>query len=837
MRARPRGVSAMLAVVAACNLNPQISFTNKTCATAADCESGYSCIADAEADGGVCEPNGSPVGGASSGTGGSSSSGLSGSEGSTGTVGTTGSTGSKTAGSSSTGQTSTSQSTQSTTGTGTGGGATSGTVTGTMGPLTTGSSGLGGSTSGASGGSSGGTSSSSGGGSSGGPSCSTGGISNGQMGTCVAAASSSSGSGTGQTLSLFAGQLGGDGTLFQGYGALARLSSPGPMAWDGNGGFFVVSNYQGELDDLELSGCQITQKNISVWTGLAGLANGGNYLYFAPSDPNVFESVFAYPVQDGGEFCIGQGGSPPSFTACQDPAGGFFVSARGVAYSGLGDGTGSLYVADCGGDAVYVVDLANVTVSLVAGLPGTPGSSDGVGTLANFDCPYGLALDGIGGLYVTDQGGETLRYIDLASANVTTVAGQTGQPGFANGAGTASAQFNTPSGVAVGGNEVFIADTGNDLVRQFDPGSGQVTTLAGQPGQAGSADGTGPTASFNQPQGVLADDQGHVFVTDTANDTLREVTTCGEVTTVLGLAPHGGEVNGPGTSIAEFDGPSGICSDNAGHLYVVDTPANAIRAIDIVTTQVTTLAGGTRGSQDGIGASAQFDVPTACACDQSGNVYVSDTDNDTVRKIVASSQTVTTVAGSPGDAGYLDGTGTGAEFDQPVGLAFDPNGFLYVADETDCHIRQVDPSNGAVTTLAGSSPCQSISTAFYFPRALVDDGIGDLYVGNAIGDLLKVVISSAQVTNIPWTGGQGIYALSLDGNGGLYLITLGGVLEDVALLGGGSTTLIGASQSAGGVVPGPLASAALNSPQGLAFVSGQGLFITDQAENAVLLLH
>ncbi len=806
-----RTTVALLAVGAGCDMNPTVDFRGKHCTSVADCEAGYLCIA------GACELAGasgattsagssSQSGGSASSSSGSSSSG-SGSTGlgSTGTTGNSSSPGS-TAGTSSTSGSASSSGTTGTTGSGSG--------------------------------SSGGTSSSS----SGGATCSAGA---GPFAACLAAgASSGSSSSGGQTLSLVAGQLGGGGTLFQGYGPLARLSSPGPMAWDGDGGLYVVSNFAGELDDLLLSTCQIAQTNISAFTELAGLANGGTYLYFAPGNLNVFESIVADPLAGGFGFCIGEGGAPPAYTSCADGASGFFVSARGVAYSGASNGTGSLYVADCGGHAIYLVDLANlasVTVSLVAGQPGTSGSVDGIGLSAHFDCPYGLALDDDGGLYVTDEGNDTLRYLALASTQVTTVAGNAGSAGSDDGPGT-SARFSAPSGVAVGGGEVFIADMGNNVLREYDPGSGQVSTVAGQAGQVGSADGVGPAASFNQPQGVLADDQGDVYVTDTGNETLREVTGCGAVTTVLGLAPHAGEVDGPGLTGAEFSGPAGVCTDDLGNLYVVDTPTGAIRTVNIVTGDVTTLAGGTLGSQDGTGGGAQFNAPVACACDQSGNLYVADTGNSTIRQIAVSTQVVTTIAGKAGQQGSQDGTGSAARFDSPQGLAFDAAGFLYVADLQSCHIRQIDVSTQAVTTIAGNGTCtdsdgQGSGAGFFNPLAIVDDGAGDLYLGEAVGSLRKLVLSSAQVTSIQW-GGEGVVGLSLDGNGGLYVIALGGALDDVSFPGAGTSTLLGGQAgSGGGVVTGPLASASLNSPRGLAYVPGQGLFISDQAENAVLLLH
>ncbi len=306
---------------------------------------------------------------------------------------------------------------------------------------------------------------------------------------------------------------------------------------------------------------------------------------------------------------------------------------------------------------------------------------------------------------------------------MTTVAGSPGQPGYQNGAG-AAARFNAPAGASFAQGQLFIADMYNDEVRQFDPGSGLVTTLAGYDGYDGSTDGTGQTARFFEPADVVADGQGHVYVADTNNDTVRQVTyPGGVVTTLLGLAPHAGEVDGAALTGAEFDAPLGLCSDGT-NLYVVDNAGCAIRQIDLATATVTTLAGGGYGSSDGVGTAADFAYPTACACDQAGNVYVSDTDNGTIRKIAIASRLVTTVAGTVSGFGFNDGPGDVALFESPTGLAFDSaTGSLYIADNENCRIRQYDPSTQQVSTLAGNGAFmdtdgQGALASLYVPYSL-----------------------------------------------------------------------------------------------------------------------
>ncbi len=686
-----------------------------------------------------------------------------------------------------------------------------------------------------SGASSGGTSGSTG------SSTTTQGSSSGSHSSTTTSSSSSGTAPAPTTLSVYAGQIGGAGTLTLGLGALTRLTNPGPLALDQTGGFFVLNGNL--LLDADPDAGQLSSNLLST-NEPDGLAFDGTLLY-ACDDSSPYTTVGAIPNGASTETaCVGMG-TPDFAGTCIASDAGFFVQPAGLAHSGPSDG-GLLYVADFGGDAIYVVDFNAQTATTLAGRAGSPGSTDGVGTQAQFNGPFGLALDGDGGLYVTDQANFTLRWIALDGGNVTTVAGSAGSPGPTDGVGSA-ARFSSPAGVAVGQGQVFVADTGNDTVRQFSPESAAVTTLAGLAGVLGSNDGSGSAARFNGPEGVIADAPGHLYVSDTDNDTVRAITVLGGVVaTVLGLAPHAGEVDGPADGGAEVSSPIGLCSDGT-KLYVTD--AFTVRSIHLATAEVTTLAGsGNPGSSDGTGPAAEFNYPSGCAVDQAGNLYVADTSNDTIRKIAIDGGQVTTLAGLAGVAGDTDDSGMLARFNGPQGLAFDaPTGTVLVADQQNCLIRRLEPSTGQVMTIAGISlTCSDMdgtgdTASFNGPVALHDDGFGDLYVGEELGGIRELVLATAQVTTVNWNG-QGVNALAPDGNGGLYLLTTAAgssqaQLQDVSLPGGLANALIGAVYLGTGVVPGPLASANFNTPAGLGFVPGQGLFITDIGENAVLLAH
>jgi sugar lactone lactonase YvrE len=230
--------------------------------------------------------------------------------------------------------------------------------------------------------------------------------------------------------------------------------------------------------------------------------------------------------------------------------------------------------------------------------------------------------------------------------------------------------------------------------------SGVVTTLAGTAGMSGSTDGTGAAALFNGPEGVALDGAGNLYVADSGNNTIRQVVvSTGVVTTLAGNGMEG-STDGTGAA-ALFEDPTGVAVDRAGHLYVTDYGNNTIRQVVVSTGVVTTLAGtaGMRGSTDGTGAAALFFGPYGVAVDGAGNLYVTDSVNDTIRKIVIASGVVTTLAGTVGMGETKDGIGAAALFASPFHMSYDGAGNLYVASATT--IRKVALANSSVTTYVG----------------------------------------------------------------------------------------------------------------------------------------
>ncbi len=312
---------------------------------------------------------------------------------------------------------------------------------------------------------------------------------------------------------------------------------------------------------------------------------------------------------------------------------------------------------------------------------------------------------------------------------VTTFAGS-GSPGNLNGNGPA-ATFTYPSGMAAdeSGN-IYVTDVTANIVREITP-AGVVTTFAGNGNQA-SVDGAGTAASFNYPSSIAIDGVGNLYVTDENSNKIRKITPAGVVSTYAGTGASGSS-NGAALTQASFWLPHGIAVDGAGNVYVSERGNNLVRKITPGGI-VSTLAGsGAAGSSNGTGTAASFNAITGLASDNNSNIYVADGGNNMLRKI-SPAGVVSTLAGST-TAGSSDGTGTSAGFSAPAGIAVDFAGNLYVSDQRNNTIRQVNPS-GLVTTLAGKGYVDTTNAVgnlagFTNPQGLTIDLSGNVYVADA----------------------------------------------------------------------------------------------------------
>lgn len=447
-------------------------------------------------------------------------------------------------------------------------------------------------------------------------------------------------------------------------------------------------------------------------------------------------------------------------TGISGSANGTGAAARFNAPFGLAtDSMANVYVADGSNHTIRKITSAGVVTTL-AGTPRTAGSADGPGVTASFNSPHGVATDSAGNVYVADTENHTIRLITPAR-NVSTLAGTVGVPGSIDNVGSA-ARFNFPNSVATdSAGNVYVADKGNFTVRKITP-NGSVTTLAGTAAIRGNSDNTGPAASFTEAFGVATDKAGNVYVADTYNQTIRKITPTGTVSTLAGRVGTPGSVDGTGTA-ARFFNPYGVATDPAGNVYVPDHDNHTIRKITSTGT-VTTLAGiaATTGVEDGIGTAARFNNPVGIATDSVGNIYVGDVHSHTIRKI-STTGAVTTLAGVAGRVGSADGMGPLASFNLPYGVATDSSGNVFVADYGNHTIRKIT-SEGTVTTFAGTAgqPGSVDATGkdarFNFPYSVAADHLGNIYVADRANHTIRKITSGGTVTTLAGTLGKAGYA-------------------------------------------------------------------------------
>ncbi|MDO8540419.1 MAG: immunoglobulin domain-containing protein [Opitutaceae bacterium] len=310
-----------------------------------------------------------------------------------------------------------------------------------------------------------------------------------------------------------------------------------------------------------------------------------------------------------------------------------------------------------------------------------------------------------------------------------------------------AAGINSVGGVVVDAEGNLFATTSNlHTVQKVSP-SGVITTLAGGMYIAGSNDGAAMNARFNYPRGLARLVNGTLIVADTQNSTIRAVQSNGNVSTIAGTAMQPGAADAALAADARFDTPQGVAVDAAGNIYVADTNNHAIRKITPAGA-VSTFAGKLReaGHADDSGANARFRFPNALTFDSAGNLFIADTNNHVIRRITPAGL-VATVAGSPGNRGSVDGTGA-ARLDSPQGVAVDASGNIFVADSGNFTIRKVT-STGAVTTIGGM-PNSSGDTSgngsfarFSNLRGLFLGAAGTLYIAD--GYSIKTGVPSDQL--------------------------------------------------------------------------------------------
>jgi trimeric autotransporter adhesin len=346
------------------------------------------------------------------------------------------------------------------------------------------------------------------------------------------------------------------------------------------------------------------------------------------------------------------------------------------------------------------------TITTVAGTGklGTSGNG-GPATSAQLIQPYCAVSDTAGNLYIADLAANTVRKV-AAGSGIISLYGGNGTPTYNGDGGPAtSASMYGPNACALDSSgDLYIADGANNVIRKITASTGIITTVAGNGTEAGTSEGgfsgdggLATKAELNHPNGIIVDSSGNLFISDTGNQRVREINgSTGIITTIAGNGTYGYSGNGALATSAMIGNPEQLALDASGNLYIAEQGENVITKVNLSTGIINAVAGTGLVSEDSIGdgrpaTHAQLNEPEGVAIDAAGNIYISDTGNDRVRKVTISTGLITTVVGSTTGYSGDGGNASRAKLHNPAGLFFDGSGSLYIADADNGVVRKVTP--------------------------------------------------------------------------------------------------------------------------------------------------
>jgi len=494
-----------------------------------------------------------------------------------------------------------------------------------------------------------------------------------------------------------------------------------------------------------------TQAQLDLPTAVA--LDASNNLYICDSANNTIRLVSNGVITPYlGNYIPGYAGDGAGIISMDDPTDIFFDSAW------------NLWIADFGNGRVREYGTNGITSTVVGG--GTTYTEGGFATAAALAGPHSVVVDSSGNVYIADADDNRVRKIVQTTGIITTFAGA-GAYGFAGDGGAANAaQVNTPNAVAVdpSGN-VYIVDLFNARLRMVNS-SGIINTIVGNGAVNYAGDGgAAQNAQMNGPSAVAVSAAG-AFIADTNNQRIRQINSSGIISTVAGNGTPGFGGDGAAAANAQVAFPGAVTTDTSGNLYIADTGNQRVR--EIVNGTIATVAGnGTAGysGDGGAATSATLNSPSGLVVDGAGNLYISDFSNNVVRKV--SHGVISTIAGSGLQAYAGDGgRATSAGLNGPLGLALDASGNLYIADSENHSVRIVTPG-GMISTFAGNGNLGdsgdgglAANAQLATPAGLAIDTSGNVYISDSGANRVRMVTPGGLITTV---GGKGSAGYSGDG--------------------------------------------------------------------------
>jgi sugar lactone lactonase YvrE len=632
------------------------------------------------------------------------------------------------------------------------------------------------------------------------------------------------------SITLFAGALGGAGNSD---GLTGRLNSPFSVAVDASSNIYIGDGGNCNIRKLSASGLSVLLGGRSCYVyAVDGTASFSTFsrsqFSYYPTPAKVIADRLGRLYLVEAQVLVGAQTAIATISR-MEPAGKltalpFTVDA--TAQFAV-DTDGNVFEANANQGVINKYDKNGSRTVFASGLR-TPLDFSPFQTLA-------IALGGDGSLYVADHVTHFISKIS-AAGQVTTLAG-TGFMGSTDGIGT-SAQFSYPSGIAVDNvGNVYVADTGNFTIRKITP-NGMVSTLAGMAGMKGSIDGLGPAARFQSVGDVAIDGSGALIVADMANNAIRRISPDGVVTTIAGVLPKRGSGDGAALT-SQFNSPSGIARDTAGNTYLTDTGNYTIRKLSSGG-DVSTFAGkaGTYGAQDGLGTAATFTSPKSISLDPQGSIYVADL--SLIRKVSSAGEVKFFAdAGAVRRPGGARGAPTFSISRDIQSMAFDNRSQLYAVDSVDANVTKVS-STGTFAAIDCGANCVPQSIASDTVSNLFVASKGTIRRISADG-VAAIVAGSVPNSTFPlggWKDGTGADALfsdnmrslAVDNSGNIFVCDTGNHVIRKITPSGAVTTIAGKAGIAGTTL-GPLPGL-LNAPKGIVIDNAGNLYVT--TEDAVV---